>query len=86
MYITQSGMVVRSPIEGMRPMGRGTQGVRLVNLKQDDRLVAAEIVRAEDKALFEGGDEGQTPTEVGEHAEEASPPESPEPTGDSQAE
>ena len=48
MFITQSGMIVRSPVEEMRPMGRGTQGVRLVNLKEGDRLVSTEIVRSED--------------------------------------
>jgi len=48
MFITQSGMIVRSPVEEMRPMGRGTQGVRLVNLQEGDRLVSTEIVRSED--------------------------------------
>jgi len=48
MFITQSGMIVRSPVADMRPMGRNTQGVRLVNLKEDDKLVAIELVSAED--------------------------------------
>ena len=48
MFITQSGMIVRSLVASMRPMGRGTQGVRLVNLKKGDCLVGTEIVRAED--------------------------------------
>ena len=52
MFITESGMIVRSPVAHMRPMGRGTQGVRLVNLKQNDRLVGTEIVCAEDLAMF----------------------------------
>ena len=51
MLITESGMIMRSPIVDMRPMGRGTQGVRVVNLKADDRLVATEVVRAEDIAI-----------------------------------
>ena len=49
-------MIVRSPVRDMRPMGRGTQGVRLVNLKSEDRLVATEIVGAEDLEMF--GDNG----------------------------
>ncbi len=53
MFITESGMIVRSPISGMRPMGRGTQGVRLVNLKEGDRLVATEIITKEDLETFE---------------------------------
>ncbi len=52
MFITESGMIVRSPVAHMRPMGRGTQGVRLVNLKKNDRLVGTEIVCAEDLAMF----------------------------------
>jgi len=48
MFITQNGMIVRSPVSDTRPMGRNTQGVRLVNLREDDRLVAIEIVTARD--------------------------------------
>ncbi|MEO6710485.1 MAG: DNA gyrase subunit A [Planctomycetota bacterium] len=46
MFITAGGMIVRSPVSEMRPMGRNTQGVRLVNLKDDDQLVAMEIINA----------------------------------------
>jgi DNA gyrase subunit A len=48
LLITQAGMLVRSPVNDMRPMGRNTQGVRLVNLKDGDRLVGIEIVSAQD--------------------------------------
>jgi DNA gyrase subunit A len=46
MFITATGMIVRSPVSEMRSMGRNTQGVRLVNLKDDDQLVAMEIISA----------------------------------------
>jgi DNA gyrase subunit A len=52
MFITAGGMIVRSPVAGMRPMGRGTQGVRVINLKEDDGLVATEIVYAADLEAF----------------------------------
>ncbi len=52
MFITSGGMIVRSAVGEMRPMGRATQGVRLVNLKADDQLVAIEIVQAEDLAEY----------------------------------
>jgi DNA gyrase subunit A len=60
MFITRSGMIVRSPAIDLRPMGRNTQGVRLVNIKSDDAIVAAEIVHADDQseADLEGQDEG----------------------------
>ncbi|TAJ02416.1 MAG: DNA gyrase subunit A [Planctomycetota bacterium] len=48
LYITESGMIVRSPASDARPIGRATQGVRLVNLKDNDKLVSIEVVRAED--------------------------------------
>ena len=48
MFITQTGMIVRSPVSDSRPMGRNTQGVILVNLKEEDRLSGIEIVTAED--------------------------------------
>ncbi|MDF1797821.1 MAG: DNA gyrase subunit A [Planctomycetota bacterium] len=48
MFITEGGMIVRSPAEELRPMGRNTQGVRLVKTKADDSIVAVEIVRSDD--------------------------------------
>jgi DNA gyrase/topoisomerase IV subunit A len=35
-------------------MGRSTQGVRLINLKSEDKLVGAEIIQAEDLEIPEG--------------------------------
>jgi len=53
MFITQSGMIVRSAVNEMRPMGRNTQGVRLVNLKDGDKLVGIELVSAEDLTQYQ---------------------------------
>jgi len=39
--ITQQGMVTRMTVDGIRPIGRNTQGVRLVNLQEGDRVVTA---------------------------------------------
>ena len=55
MFITESGMIVRTTVEDVSTVGRNTQGVRLVNLKNDDRLVSVEIVSNEDLERF--GDE-----------------------------
>jgi DNA gyrase subunit A len=54
--MTKSGMIVRSPVADMRPMGRNTAGVRIINLKEDDVLVGAEIVDASDLELVDGGE------------------------------
>ncbi|MEM7307101.1 MAG: DNA gyrase subunit A [Planctomycetota bacterium] len=59
MFITAGGMIVRSPVGEMRPMGRGTQGVRVVNLKGEDQLVATEIVRAQDLEAYGSEEEGE---------------------------
>ncbi|MCK4623997.1 MAG: DNA gyrase subunit A, partial [Phycisphaerae bacterium] len=38
--ITEGGMVVRIGVSDMRSIGRATQGVRVINLKSKDRVVA----------------------------------------------
>ncbi len=74
MFITRSGMIVRSPAIDLRPMGRNTQGVRLVNIKADDAIVAAEIVNADDIVEEDGVEgeelaEGETPEKSTETSE-----------------
>ena len=44
LLITQNGMVIRTPVEALREMGRATQGVRLINLKAGDTVSAVEII------------------------------------------
>jgi DNA gyrase subunit A len=50
-FITQNGLIVRTAIDQISQIGRATQGVRVVNLKNDDQLIAAAITPAS-----EGGD------------------------------
>ncbi|MDF1837406.1 MAG: DNA gyrase C-terminal beta-propeller domain-containing protein [Planctomycetota bacterium] len=57
MYITESGMLVRGHITDVSAMGRNTQGVRLVNLKSEDSLVAVEIIAAADLERFGSDDD-----------------------------
>jgi DNA gyrase subunit A len=40
MIITQNGILIRMAVSDMRIMGRATQGVRLINLKDDDKIGA----------------------------------------------
>ncbi len=47
MLITERGVVIRMKVEDLRPMGRSTQGVRLVRLDEGDTLVAAIPVERE---------------------------------------
>jgi len=45
MIICESGLAIRLGIEGLRVMGRATQGVRLINLRDGDRI--ASVTRIE---------------------------------------
>lgn len=56
MLITAGGMIIRTGLDEIRSIGRNTQGVRLIKLKEDDKLVAAEKIAAED--LEGDGDAG----------------------------
>jgi DNA gyrase subunit A len=47
MMITAKGMIIRTGLEQVRSIGRATQGVRLIKLKSDDKLVAAEKIVTE---------------------------------------
>ncbi|MBA7701874.1 DNA gyrase subunit A [subsurface metagenome] len=46
MIITVKGMIIQSPIKDIRSMGRNTQGVRLIRLKPEDKVVAVARVMA----------------------------------------
>jgi DNA gyrase subunit A len=52
MIITQFGNILRSPVSALRVMGRATQGVRLINLKENDIIasVAYVLVSEEEEA------------------------------------
>ena len=64
MFITESGMIVRTSIADISTVGRNTQGVRLVNLKDGDSLVSVEIISSADLERF--ADEEGEASEDGE--------------------
>lgn len=85
MFITKSGMIVRSRAEDMRPMGRNTQGVRLISLKDEDALVGVEVVTEDDlEAEARTSGEGAEGEAAGENAAEASPEASAEPANNAE--
>jgi len=50
MIITKKGITIRMHVEALRVMGRATQGVRLINLKDDDEIAAvAKVYRDKDE-------------------------------------
>jgi DNA gyrase subunit A len=61
MIITQQGQVIRLPLSGVRVMGRATQGVRLINLDEGDRVVDVARVVVKEEEGTENGGNGTTP-------------------------
>jgi DNA gyrase subunit A len=49
MIITQFGNVLRSPVAALRVMGRATQGVRLINLRENDIIASVACVLVNDE-------------------------------------
>jgi DNA gyrase subunit A len=74
MLITQAGKLIRINVDGVRQIGRATQGVKVMDLGSEDRLVAiAKIVDRED----EEGEESDEPAGAVEEAEGTEPADEP---------
>src|SRR3954464_2231891 len=43
-FISQNGMVQRTPVKGISRYGRASQGVKLMNMREDDRVSAVALV------------------------------------------
>lgn len=54
--ITNSGMVIRQGVKKIRVMGRATQGVKLINLKEGDSIADVAKVVSEDEGISEEND------------------------------
>ena len=67
LLITQQGMILRMQTDGVRVIGRATQGVRLIDIEDDDRVVAvAKLDVDEVAAVGDDGDESEpSPGESG---------------------
>ena len=74
MMFTQGGQAVRSPVKDIRVIGRTTQGVRLINLAEGDKLVGISRVvntrDGDDVSTEEGGVEGNAEAPSSEPAQE----------------
>ncbi|CAM4214270.1 DNA gyrase subunit A [Paenibacillus alkaliterrae] len=67
MIMTASGTMIRTSMEGISTMGRNTQGVRLINTRDDDTVATVtRVARSEDNEALDEIDEqdsGETPLE-----------------------
>ena len=59
LIITADGMIIRTEVRHISQMGRATQGVKLINLREGDSVAAIEVIRPEPEGpaepLFEDG-------------------------------
>ena len=62
MIITENGIAIRLAVRGVRVMGRNTQGVRLINLRDGDQIAAATQVPSQS----ENEENGKAETEAAE--------------------
>jgi DNA gyrase subunit A len=51
MIINRSGIAIRMEVDSLRVMGRATQGVRLINLRDDDTIAAVAKVLKDDEDI-----------------------------------
>ncbi len=64
MLITQEGKIIRIGVQGVRSSGRSTQGVKLMDLEGDDRLVAVARVAESEGEEEEAGPAAESPETV----------------------
>ena len=77
MLITAQGMVNRTHVREIRIVGRNTQGVRIMDLNEGDKIASfAKVAKEDDEPLAEGADAPPKNPE----------PESAEPAGETPAE
>ena len=57
MIINRSGLTIRIGVSELRVMGRTTQGVRIINLKENDSIAAVAYVEVNDEDELENGSE-----------------------------
>jgi len=65
MIITQFGNILRSPVSALKIRGRATQGVRLINLRENDTIASVACVEVSEEGENEknGEDEKKLPPE-----------------------
>jgi DNA gyrase subunit A len=63
MIITAKGIIIRTGLDELREIGRNTQGVRLIKLDDDDKVVAVERVVKEEKEGEGTADSATGPSE-----------------------
>jgi DNA gyrase subunit A len=85
MLITANGQIMRTGLDQIRPIGRNTQGVRLIKLREGDKLVAAAKIGSEE-AKVQSEDSSIPKAELPPPEETEPLPEEEEPEAEEEAE
>ncbi len=70
MIINKSGITIRIGLDTLRVIGRNTQGVRLINVNDDDAIAAVCKIEKEEESENEGEDENNLTNEEGKEQNE----------------
>jgi DNA gyrase subunit A len=73
MLITTQGMVNRTSVKEIRIVGRNTQGVRIMNLNEGDRIASIAKIAREENGVSSSSPEAETPLETPPPAEPGTP-------------
>ena len=60
MMISDQGKIIRMGVDGIPTMGRNTQGVRLMDMNEDEHVVSVARLADEDDSVGEDAEESQT--------------------------
>lgn len=72
MIINKSGLIIRMAVDDLRVVGRATQGVRLINLKDDDAIASVakvDIIEDDEEADIEIVDNSEIASQTDENEE-----------------
>jgi DNA gyrase subunit A len=75
--MTEQGKILRTPANEIRTVGRATQGVKLMDLEDDDKIVSVALVEAAVEETPEAPAAPETPVTPDE-----APPTPTEPSGE----
>ena len=69
MIISEEGVIVRTPVKGISELGRATQGVRVMNINDGDRVTAVAVTQNDKKRGVADGSKDDSAEETPENQE-----------------
>ena len=63
MLVTNAGKIIRMRIKDIRVIGRNTQGVRLIELEEGERVVSLARLAEKEEEVEDQGENGPSPQE-----------------------